>query len=76
MQAGMQTMLAHFHYLNKGVLPFHLTYDDKSLRSLAAAADLDSEELEFVKRTSEFVNHPDRGEWAAATWSDEQGELN
>ncbi|KAL4953331.1 hypothetical protein BDW69DRAFT_194945 [Aspergillus filifer] len=60
MQAGMQTMLAHFHYLNKGVLPFHLTYDDKSLRSLAAAADLDSEELEFVKRTSEFVNHPDR----------------
>ncbi|KAL4941730.1 hypothetical protein BDV06DRAFT_212435 [Aspergillus oleicola] len=60
MQAGMQNMLAHFHFLNKGVLPFHLTYDEKSLRSLAAAADLDSEELEFVRRTSEFVNHPAR----------------
>ncbi|KAL4933686.1 uncharacterized protein BDV17DRAFT_65363 [Aspergillus undulatus] len=60
MQAGMQNMLAHFHYLNKGVLPFHLTYDEKSLRYLAAAADLDSEELEFVKQTSEFVNSTSR----------------
>ncbi|KAL4787661.1 hypothetical protein BJX76DRAFT_345352 [Aspergillus varians] len=60
MQTGMRTMLAHFHYLNKGVLPFHLTYDEKSLRNLAAAADLDSEELEFVKQTSILVNDPAR----------------
>ncbi|KAL3437898.1 hypothetical protein BDV09DRAFT_161242 [Aspergillus tetrazonus] len=60
MQKGMQTALAHFHYLNKGVLPFHLTYDEKSLRSLATAADLDSEELEFVKETSQHINHPAR----------------
>ena len=60
----MQTALAHFHYLNKGVLPFHLTYDEKSLRSLATAADLDSEELEFVKETSQHINHPARGKCA------------
>ncbi|KAL4911528.1 hypothetical protein BDW74DRAFT_143075 [Aspergillus multicolor] len=60
MQKGMQTALAHFHYLNKGVLPFHLTYDEKSLRHLATAADLDSEELEFVKETSQHINHPTR----------------
>ncbi|KAL5336518.1 hypothetical protein BJX70DRAFT_280610 [Aspergillus crustosus] len=56
MQTGMRTMLAHFHYLNKGVFPFHLTYDDKALRSLATAAELDREELDFVKKTSELVN--------------------
>ncbi|KAL3471565.1 hypothetical protein BJX99DRAFT_266617 [Aspergillus californicus] len=60
MQTGMRTMLAHFHYLNKGVLPFHLTYDEKSLRNLAAAAELDRDELDFVKRTSELVNEPAR----------------
>ncbi|KAL2826070.1 hypothetical protein BDW59DRAFT_67050 [Aspergillus cavernicola] len=60
MQTGMRTMLAHFHYLNKGVLPFHLTYDEKSLHNLAAAADLDRDELDFVKRTSELVNDPSR----------------
>lgn len=64
MQSGMRTMLAHFHYLNKGVLPFHLTYDEKALRNLALAADLDSDELEFVKKTSELVNDPARSECA------------
>ncbi|KAL2821114.1 hypothetical protein BJX63DRAFT_418148 [Aspergillus granulosus] len=56
MQTGMRTMLAHFHYLNKGVLPFHMTYDEESLRNLGAMADLNSEELNFVKQTSVFVN--------------------
>ncbi|KAL4811469.1 hypothetical protein BDV18DRAFT_156056 [Aspergillus unguis] len=60
MQSGMATMLAHFHYLNKGVLPFHLTYDEKSLRDLATAAKLDSDDLEFVKMTSKLVNSPQR----------------
>ncbi|KAL2866698.1 uncharacterized protein BJX67DRAFT_124028 [Aspergillus lucknowensis] len=62
MQAGMRTMLAHFHYLNKGVLPFHMTYDEKSLRNLAAAAELDSVELDFVQETSQLVNEKARGE--------------
>ncbi|KAL4919312.1 hypothetical protein BDW62DRAFT_216989 [Aspergillus aurantiobrunneus] len=60
MQNGMHNMLAHFHYLNKGVMPFHLTHDEKALRDLAAAANLDNHELEFVKRTSELVNNPGR----------------
>ncbi|KAL2836367.1 hypothetical protein BJY01DRAFT_59075 [Aspergillus pseudoustus] len=56
MQTGMRTMLAHFHYLNKGVLPFHMTYDEESLRNLGVMADLNSAELNFVKQTSAFVN--------------------
>ena len=38
---GVNVMLAHFHYLSKGVLPFHLSYDEAGLRQLAKAADLD-----------------------------------
>jgi hypothetical protein len=62
MQTGMRTLLAHFHYLNKGVLPFHMTYDEESLNNLRAMADLNSDELNFVKQTSFYVNDRARRE--------------
>lgn len=57
---GILTMLAHFHYLNKGVQPFHLAHDDAGARELARAADLTSEELEFVRQTSKTIQEEKR----------------
>jgi len=58
---GVNVMLAHFHYLNKGVLPFHLSYDEAGLRQLAKAADLDPDQVDFVKTTSVLLRDPTRG---------------
>ncbi|KKK23873.1 hypothetical protein AOCH_002910, partial [Aspergillus ochraceoroseus] len=65
MQNGMHILLAHFHYLNKGVSPFHMTYDEKALRELASAAELDKEQLEFIKFTSGLVKTPGRDTYVA-----------
>ncbi|KAK4033686.1 hypothetical protein C8A01DRAFT_49768 [Parachaetomium inaequale] len=59
-QIGVNVMLAHFHYLNKGVLPFQLTYNAAGLRTLSKAADLDSEQVEFLKLTSRLLREPSR----------------
>jgi hypothetical protein len=54
-------MLAHFHYLNKGVHPFKLTYNAEGLRELSKAADLDADQVGFVRLTSSLINDPRRG---------------
>lgn len=58
--AGAQTMLAHFHFINKGVLPFHIPHDEKGRRELAKAAALNEEQLDFVWRTGDMVRDPVR----------------
>ncbi|KAK3991427.1 hypothetical protein QBC44DRAFT_236889 [Cladorrhinum sp. PSN332] len=58
--SGSQTMLAHFHFINKGVLPFSLPHTDAGRKELAKAADLTDEQVEFVKRTSDLVRDPVR----------------
>ncbi|KXX74792.1 hypothetical protein MMYC01_207707 [Madurella mycetomatis] len=57
---GVNVMLAHFHYLNKGVLPFQLTYDAAGIRELSKAAELDPEQVTFIKLTSHLLNEPQR----------------
>lgn len=55
-------MLTHFHYFNKSVIPFYLTYDAKGLSDLAKAADLSDEQVAFMRQTSVLVNDARRGE--------------
>ncbi|KAK0715510.1 hypothetical protein B0H67DRAFT_242090 [Lasiosphaeris hirsuta] len=57
---GVNVMLAHFHILNKGVYPFRLTCDAVGLRQLSKAADLDPEQADFVKLTSNLILDPIR----------------
>ena len=52
---GALTMLAHFHYLNKGNEPFALAGRAESLQDLAEAAGLDAEQMELVKETSVWI---------------------
>lgn len=53
---GAQTMLAHFHYINRGVVPFSLPLHTKDGRSdLAKAANLTEEQVSFVRMTAEMV---------------------
>ena len=55
-------MLAHFHFLNKGVVPFSLPQTESGRKDLAKAANLTEEEVEFVWRTANLVKDPQRGE--------------
>ncbi|AEO71828.1 uncharacterized protein THITE_2031104, partial [Thermothielavioides terrestris NRRL 8126] len=59
-QSGVNVMLAHFHYLNKGVHPFRMTYDAAGLRKLSNAAELNDTQLAFVKLTSHLLREPSR----------------
>ncbi|KAF8846805.1 hypothetical protein BDZ45DRAFT_608397 [Acephala macrosclerotiorum] len=53
--AGAKTMLAHFHWLNKGALPFSLAVDSGNVAKLMAEAELTAEQSEFVHRTAFLV---------------------
>lgn len=50
-------MLAHFHFLNKGVVPFSLPHDEIGRAELSRAADLDDEQVDFVWRTSDLIKN-------------------
>ncbi len=45
---GANTLLAYFHYCNKGVYPFSTDCRDQDLQSLA---ELDADAISFVKYT-------------------------
>ncbi|KAL7924033.1 hypothetical protein ACQKWADRAFT_35614 [Trichoderma austrokoningii] len=49
---GANVILAHFHYCNKGRLPFSEECEDKDLRVLG---QLDAEKIEFVRETRSFI---------------------
>lgn len=49
---GANVILAHFHYCNKGRIPFSEECEDKDLRALA---QLDEEKIRFVRATRGFV---------------------
>ncbi|KAL8381019.1 hypothetical protein RB595_005355 [Gaeumannomyces hyphopodioides] len=59
-QCGMQVMLAHFHYLNKGATPFSLTSDSKGPEQLSKAAELDADEVSFISKTANLIRQPSR----------------
>ncbi|KAI1489816.1 hypothetical protein F5X96DRAFT_591589 [Biscogniauxia mediterranea] len=54
--SGAEVMLAHFHYLNKGVHPFGMCNAATHRRELARAAELGEDEVKFVWDTSRRVN--------------------
>ncbi|KAK3349052.1 hypothetical protein B0T25DRAFT_458000 [Lasiosphaeria hispida] len=58
--SGAQTILAHFHFINKGVIPFSLPHTEAGKQELAKAANLSNEQVDFVWRTSNMVNDPER----------------
>jgi hypothetical protein len=53
---GILTMLAHFHLINKGKRPFNLAMDSAGIKELASAAELNEEQVNFVKQTAVMVN--------------------
>ncbi|KAI0115733.1 hypothetical protein GGR51DRAFT_546078 [Nemania sp. FL0031] len=59
-QSGAQVMLAHFHYLNKGVVPFQLSHNAEGLRELAKVGELDDDSVKFVLRTSTLMKDEER----------------
>ena len=52
---GALTMLAHFHYANKGKQPFSLALDPAGLREVAEAAELNAEQVQFVREIAIIV---------------------
>ncbi|KAK3682997.1 hypothetical protein B0T22DRAFT_385649 [Podospora appendiculata] len=58
--SGVQTMLAHFHFINKGVIPFSLPHTEAGKQELTKAANLSEEELQFVWKTSNMIKDPER----------------
>ncbi|KAK1782241.1 hypothetical protein QBC45DRAFT_448642 [Copromyces sp. CBS 386.78] len=58
--AGAQTMLAHFHFINKGVLPFDIPHDEAGRHELSKAASLSEEQLNFVWKTGDIIKDPVR----------------
>ena len=59
--SGAQTLLAHFHFINKGVVPFSLPHTPAGRQELAKAASLNDEQVDFVWKTSRLINDPERG---------------
>jgi hypothetical protein len=49
------TLLAHFHYCNKGQLPFALAKDPARLQEFTDAAELNTAQVQFVQQTSVMV---------------------
>ncbi|OJD30106.1 uncharacterized protein BKCO1_6600048 [Diplodia corticola] len=52
---GMMTMLAYFHYCNKGRVPFELASDPAKAAELAAVAALNEDQMAFVRQTAEWI---------------------
>jgi hypothetical protein len=50
---GANTLLAYFHYCNKGIYPFSGECKDQDLQSLA---ELDDEAMAFVRYTRRFAS--------------------
>lgn len=55
---GANTLLAYFHYCNKGIYPFSAECKDQDLQSLA---ELDDDAMAFVKYTRQYAS--DHSEW-------------
>jgi hypothetical protein len=53
-------MLAHYHYLNKGVLPFRLSLDGEGRKELARIAELTEEQIGFIRKTAIIVFAPEK----------------
>lgn len=49
------TMLAYYHFNNKGRLPFDLAGDPAKSAELAAEAELNEDQMMFVKKTAKWI---------------------
>lgn len=65
--AGAITLLAYFHYCNKGVFPFTAAAKETDIRNIA---NLNDEGMEFVRETRKAVMEH-RKEWQALVDNDE-----
>ena len=52
---GALTILAHFHYANKGKQPFTLALDATGLQKVAEGAELNPEQVHFVRESAYMV---------------------
>jgi hypothetical protein len=50
---GANILLAYFHYCCKGFQPFDLDWDASETTSMA---ELDAEQVKFVRKTADFVS--------------------
>lgn len=65
-QMGALTMLAHFHYVNKGKQPFALVLDRSGLQEVAEFGKLNAEQVEFVRASASLVHS--RGTYYLTFW--------
>ncbi|KAL7946408.1 hypothetical protein V8C42DRAFT_35794 [Trichoderma barbatum] len=56
---GANIILAHFHYCNKGIMPFSEECEDQDLRTLA---HLDEDKIKFVRATRAYIQRH-KQEW-------------
>ncbi|PHH70271.1 hypothetical protein CDD82_7234 [Ophiocordyceps australis] len=56
---GAKTLLAYYHYCNRGASPFSLACRDRDLKNLG---DLDADEISFVRWTAKYAREKDL-EW-------------
>ncbi|KAK4176547.1 hypothetical protein QBC36DRAFT_187225 [Triangularia setosa] len=58
---GAQIMLAHFHYINRGVIPFSLPlHTEQGRKDLAKAAELTEEQVDLVRMTADMIQDSQR----------------
>lgn len=65
-RAGANTLLAYFHYCNKGVYPFSEECRDSDLQTLA---ELDETAIQFVQYTRTYSNEHSKPIPLPSVWS-------
>jgi hypothetical protein len=68
LHGGAQTMLAYFHYCNKGVQPFILAPESDEVFSIA---ELDSSQIKYIREMAKEVKK--RGNAAISSFAIERG---
>ncbi|KAM3529957.1 hypothetical protein MY4038_005174 [Beauveria bassiana] len=54
-QSGAQTMLAHWHYVDKGLKPFQMALTSEGLKEVAKRANLNPEQTDLVRTTATWI---------------------
>jgi hypothetical protein len=55
--SGAKTLLAHFHYINDGQMPFELDWSAEEVpKGIAKVAELDANQTIFVKHVAHAVH--------------------
>ena len=60
---GAKILLTHFHYVNKGRHPFSMVLQEKGLQEVVRDANLDTDQIQFIRNTAVKVAEKGMGEY-------------